>query len=69
MKKTGRSYYLHGFSRDITKLTDINIKKTKLNDTKFIDDRRKMMTVWADYLDQLKEMKPGSNVVQFQKAR
>ena len=28
-RKTGRLYYLHGFSRNIMKLTDINIKKTK----------------------------------------
>ena len=40
---------------------------TAYNRTKFIDDRRQMMQSWSDYCDQLKEAKPGSNVVPFQK--
>jgi len=35
---------------------------TAYNRTKFLDDRRRMMTAWADYLD---ELKAGAAVVQF----
>ena len=35
---------------------------TAYNRTKFIDDRRRMMSVWADYLD---ELKAGATVVRF----
>ena len=39
----------------------------KYNRARYLDDRRKMMQTWADYLDGLKSTKPG-NVVPFDRA-